>query len=116
MNDEPRAACVQSVVQRSQFLVQVDVADYFVEGVRVGARDLFGLREREYAYREGSSPASYGQLVALAHVARGARRRAVDRDGAGLAQLLRDCAPQHEPARPQVLIESHLRLTVNRKW
>src|SRR3954463_6277759 len=111
MNDEPQAACVQFIVQRSQFLVQVDVADYFVEGVRVGARDLFGLREREDADCEDSPAASYGELVARAHAARGARRRAVDCDGAGLAQLLRDRAPQHEPARSKVLVETHKTVT-----
>src|SRR5215210_3244970 len=98
---------LQFSVQRSHFIVHIDVADDFVEGGGVVAGDLLGLRDCQDAYSEDAPAASDTYLVTLAHRARGARRRAVDRDRARLAQLLRDRASQDEAARTQKEVETH---------
>src|SRR5215207_10453415 len=94
-------------LQPSSFILHADVADDFVEGGGVVAGDLLGLREGQDADGEGAAPAADGDLVALAHRPRGARRRAVYYDRARLAQLLRDRASQDEAARAQEEVETH---------
>ncbi len=77
------------IIHHSSFIICFTVADYFVEGGSFDARDLLGRGNFFDADAEDVPAPWEGDFVGGANGARRARGRVVDRDRAGIAQLLR---------------------------